>query len=86
VKIRASSTLSVFRTVPLPSGLEDEIEILFLSAAVESYSLTSSFPLTFMSLLPREQPATSLTAPVLESFPILIAGYSCKKKRHGKKN
>lgn len=86
MKKRASSTSSVFGTFPLPSGLEDEFKVLFLSAAVESYCLTSSFPLTFKSFLPKEKPAASLTASELESFPIVIAGYSCKRERQEKKN
>ena len=70
----------------MPSVLEDDFKVLFLSAAVESYCLTSSFPPTFKSLLPREKPAASLTASELESFLIVIAGYSCKRERHEKEN
>lgn len=69
----------------MPSGLEDEFKVLFLSAAVESYCLTSSFSQTFKSLLPKEKPAASLTASELESFPIVIAGYSCKREDRKKR-
>ena len=85
MKKRASSTSSVFGIFSLPSRLKDEFKVLFLSAAVESYCLTS-FPQTFKLLLPKEKPAASLTASELESFPIVVAGYSCKSERKEKKN